>query len=321
MDLGAELDALIAQVREKKPDLAPEEPSTPAQEEPSPAQDEPSASDEMSPPPGRDTTQVQAIADQVMAEAETGSAAEGSDAPADVDDLLTHQINEAINGQSADADAAESAAPDTDQQLAEQLQQVIDEAGASTAPTEVAAEPPAEQADSAVVAQIDEMLAEQADDSVAGDFETVNDVLAAQATESQVHATDDAERPEDAVADEGDSAPHEAVSPQPVASGESEFNATAQDVARELDERPESDATADPVAAGRVKGTVGRVGRLKPVVVVSAKVLRRGCGLANRPIRRLSAGSQNMVGYVGLLLLFPGTVMCCYGVIRRLLGG
>lgn len=312
MDLGADLDVLIAQIREKQPDSVAEVPAAPAQE-------------------------ISPFVAKIKTESETGSApGEQLGAPDGVDGLVAQQVNEQINGESDHVGDTETSGSEPDQQFARQVKQLIDEAAASAEP---ATEQPVGQGDSASVAQIDDLLAERADDAVAGDFETVNDVLAAWAAEPQavsaepgadtvevvaadgaagaeLDVTGDLDRPKDVVVDEGDRGPCQAEVDRSVAAAEPEFNATAQDVARELDEQPEFNATADPT-----QGTVRWAPRPKPVVVASAGVLRHGCGLANWPIRQLSVGSQNMIGYVGLLLLFPGTIMCCYGVIRLLLGG
>lgn len=319
MDLGVDLDVLIAQIREKQPDSVDEAPAAPAQE-------------------------ISPFVNEIKTESETGS--EPGEQPGDpdgVDGPVAQQVNEQIGGESDHVGDTETSGSEPGQQFVRQVEQLIDEAAASAEP---ATEQPVGQGASASVAQIDDLLAERADDAVAGDFETVNDVLAAWAAEPQAVAAEpgvdtaevvaadgaaeaeldvigDLDRPEDVVVDEGDRGPCQAEVDRSVASAEPEFNATAQDVARELDEQPEFDATADPVGASAdsTQGTARWAPRPKPVVVASAGVVRHGCGLANRPIGRLSVGSRNMIGYAGLLLVFPGTIMCCYGVIRLLLGG
>lgn len=195
----------------------------------------------------------------------------------------------------------------------------------------------AEKDDAAAMSldDIDQMLADEADEAVAGDFETPNEVFTGAAGEAkaatsspQAAAKPDADsitdspddyKEEDAASDEdfdfGGSfeSTEEIITQevgQPAGSGKAKgLSADAQAVARELDEQPENQAHRINAGTGSSAGSSDS--RSLPRMAAFAKVpnvARHVCATISRPMEAVAPQTRDLVGYIGLITLFWGTV-------------
>lgn len=205
----------------------------------------------------------------------------------------------------------------------------------------------ASDAEGETVEQIDEMLADMADEAVAGEFETVADVLAMEAAGETPRGTSLAEQESDADADglegadddlagdfaspdelldsDGDDMDFDGAFEAPEDLEPAAVGASASDVSDELDSQPESAAGAgrrrrqqsnDDDEDGRPGDdarTGGFASRVRRMVITAAheapEHARNTCAVLNRPLRRVSPQTRNLVGYAGLMTLFFGTTL------------
>ncbi|MCC7407680.1 MAG: hypothetical protein IT442_06385 [Phycisphaeraceae bacterium] len=337
-DLSQQLDDLLAEIEHQEPGFAQaaglgmkgEEPSRPADEPAAPVRPEPTPMNvEATPAPGA-----------------SPAPATAAEKPADD---LDAQIQELLDGAKALEDAAPVRAAPTPAAGAASAKEAAAArpADAEAFPTEAAAqgiaqdeqatEAPAARAaasaaDPGLMQQIDELLASEADKAVAGEFETVDDVLGdeqvAAATPIPPAPTPD-EAPGSAEAGAG----------QTPAGG-----ATAKDVAAELDQDLVSAAPASeqdtpaaekragktPEAAAAAEGNAeptseAAVAEQEEMLPAGEPVIRRGallqfCTAVNAPVRKLSPPSRRIVGYVALLTLFNGSAFTIMALLRSMFG-
>lgn len=192
--------------------------------------------------------------------------------------------------------------------------------------------------------QIDELLASEADKAVAGEFETVDDVLGDEQIAAPVPI------PPTPAAEVSAEAPQ-----APASGGAQAGGATAKDVAAELDQdlvaaapAPETEPEAEPQAVSKAKQQKGDVKPAAPTdaqaapeageeeseqaveeqaetlplpePVIRTSSLLRFCTALNAPVRRLSPPSRRVVGYVALLTLFNGSAFTIMALLRSMLG-
>lgn|GEM_PF-6468600 len=340
LDIDGQLDALLEQIEQAEPGLiARDAPRSPAPEPAVSPADLLEGSFES----------VEAVVEPVEAAAEP-----------------------AVEATSATPAEATPAAPAPDEaidtsglDLASQIQQLLDDARTHHAEPSSAASSPAPAAPVAPAAMprpvkpapaasaeqdalpetlniqdIDQMLAEEADQALAGDFETIHEVLAAeQLPEAPVTpdpepvamspspASPAAPPAQEAAEDdelEGSFEEPDAVLQQAAmaSTGRSELSEDARAVAQELDDQPENRVRAaaaqstpaatpseDRETAAPAPSLIHRgfafVGR---ELVVLTELVRQLCVLISRPMASLTPQSRDMVGYVGLITLFWGGV-------------
>jgi hypothetical protein len=192
-------------------------------------------------------------------------------------------------------------------------------------PTAASAAAPA-QPEVVDIKQIDALIAQSADDAVAGDFETIDDVLKTQggagSAKPAAAAAGHDEHADAAAAggeDDADAIEGDFSTPEQLISG-----ATATDVAAELDAdakgsgkratRSAAPAAAEPAAVQEQKAA--RAARRALLLAMFIARLRQTCAKLNGPMQRVSPETRNLVGLIGLLTLFNGSVV----VIGKLLG-
>jgi len=337
--------------------------------------------------------QVQELLDQDRAEEEIAQASDDA-VEDDADDQSVPpadaQPDEPVPESQADAnDASEEVASDTDP-LGVQIDQLLDmakeqeagqgedtpttlppdeeisDASAKAPQAETSGQPAMADAgasegksDSEAVKDLDSILADSADDAVAGDYETIEQVLAEEqaATAAPAAQTDTTTpeaafpaEPDDDELPEGmfeapeqiqagkDPRPPEVAEPVAAPAGGGDFTARAEDVAKELAEQPESlppEPEAPPVTptpkptptpgvrrGSRSRSIAAAVGsRLVGVAGRTPEVALQVCTTINKPVRKLPAEWQNTVGYVGLLTLFNATLILIYGLLSTAFAG
>lgn len=182
------------------------------------------------------------------------------------------------------------------------------------------------------VERIDEKLAAQVDQMVAGDFESVEELLSVEELKSFAETTSPI-APEP-TAQEAEGAFKTIESPMEVAFESVEelltatdeedsqgFDAKAEDVARELDQRPVAEAATTPaqdlptqkvgqkpIGPDLARWNVLFLGIWRAVTDFEPR-LRQVCTLINMPLLRSSPDTRNVVGYVGLITLFNASVI------------
>lgn len=185
---------------------------------------------------------------------------------------------------------------------------------------------------------IDQMLADEADEAVAGDFETISDVVAPIAAASDaadkkkpaLQAADaNASQNKDALAQDTDAADDDELdfdgsfeTTQDIITqddqqstrtgGAGNFSADAAAVARELDDQPERqnrNANGSKNSAGS-SGVAGRISKTSSLAAFSKvpDVARSVCVTISRPMEAVAPQTRDLVGYVGLITLFWGSV-------------
>lgn len=308
---------------------------------------------------------------------ETGVRAPAADAATEAEAVPAAGVDAGTVDETGGGAVSDLSADELSSELDDLMARAVSGAAAD-APARVPAadaEGPAPEADLAAqatdheaVAEVDDRLAADADSAIAGEFETVTDVLqdgGGEPLQEQVEAPDgaapsdqtprheqpalhdeaelegDFEPPEEVLADElqgptepeadpstlgepsgsdgtdqqADDTVHEhAGTAEAAALGAGGFDADAATVAAELDAEPAArgatdgpESSSDTVGPGRVSGTIRLLG---------GDVLEACCGSLNRPLSSLSPQSRQLVGYVGLLTLFNGAVLCIYALVR-----
>lgn len=262
-------------------------------------------------------------------------------------DELDEQVGQMLTAASepAAAPSGDTAAPAdvVGDDLANQIQSLLDDVKAQEEANAAAPAPPVahvvrvqkpatEAERAAALKDLDNLLAAAADDAVAGEFETVNEVLAtyqqaqaskaakpspAEPTPSEPAApvTGDAEAPpatsEVATTPEPE---HEAATvEQVIASASSSDGATAADVARELDTQPEQQVQtqADPPAPAAAEPDP----QPSPDPTPTARPRKAFDGLRvlfavlSLPIRNASPGVRGAIGYFALVQFFVAAVL------------
>ena len=248
----------------------------------------------------------------------------------EADDPLTSQIEQLLSGANQQGQKPGAALRLSDDS-------VLDEVPETEPP-----EPPKAAGaidDAEVVAELDQILADSAADAVAGDYETIEQVLA---EESAVTATS-SDMVRDGETDELDlegefetlqqvEAQAEAEVGEPVGAGAAPppaggFTASAKDVARELAEElgptpTPSEAPAARAGAGRrVRSLLARIAA--GLAVVGGRVpdaTYQVCVVISKPMDWVSPGTRNTIGYIGLLTLFNALAVIAYKVLSSVLG-
>ena len=318
LDLGAQLDALINQIREQEPQLVKGAlPAAKDEKDPS-KNDEPpasNASEETSSTEGLDIDLKSPIDALLEQQVET----EGDAAPDDSsEEHLDNQIQELL------VDAASQ--PSSDQ--AEAVAEEPVEEQAATSQESASGQDEDDSKESMTMEAIDELLAEQAEEAVAGDFETVNDVLAAEQakkTEEPV-LLDNESTPTASEIKEEESLEGAFVKPEDVMGEQDDggFDADAEAVAEELDEATNDAATdtADKATDETDPGQADQIKRRRKLnLVIFSTALKHTCRTINRPISRLSPANRQLVGYIALLTVFNGAIFFGFGLIKKMFGG
>ncbi len=265
------------------------------------------------------------------AAAADGDAAPRSAAEADALDAKVAQLaapdgaddtaDEVLAG---DFDTAEQAISQGDDPLADQIQELLDEAK-----TKSHAKPGAN--DGASIGELDQMLAAGADDAVAGEFESLDEVMGAAPPASVIAAANDGREALETNAEDAFASPEEVMK-----ESSSDAAGDAQDVdadAYATVEQVAQDQTPAPapVAAVKTKLESGpapieqedapaeppdRPKRdLQIVLRVNGERLRRTCARINRPLGKYSPDIRNTIGYVGLATLANAVVLILYGLV------
>jgi hypothetical protein len=244
------------------------------------------------------------------------------DAPETPEDELAGVSGTFEDPQQALSSAAAEAAAATP--VAAPAAKAVEPPAAAPAPTAAAAPAQPEVVD---IKQIDALIAQSADDAVAGDFETIDDVLKTQggAGSAKPAAAAGHDEHADAAApageDDADAIEGDFSTPEQLIGG-----ATATDVAAELDadakgsgKRATRSAAAAPAAAEPAQvqeQKAARAARRALLLAMFIARLRQTCAKLNGPMQRVSPETRNLVGLIGLLTLFNGSVV----VIGKLLG-
>lgn len=372
LDLEAELEALFAQIESKEPGIVMggKKPAVPAAApapivaavEAAPAVEQPARVAET---PAAATTATMsdedaaALAD-VFASQGLAAAEEVAAAPAKQglqEDELAAQLQALIEGARQPAMATPAPAPAaepgpafeapaerkgmaalSEDDLANELQSLLD-AAKSPAPAAVAVEePPAsepaqEVLGNAALAQIDQALAKAADEAVAGEFETIDDVMggqapaAARASPTAAPALD-VRGPSKGLDDESELA-GDFASPDDLL-GEKKDAALAA-AAQAASAKPEAEpaihmrlptAAPEPEAAAEGDASAKHFGLLWPILG-PLSVIADGltpalfglCRALNVPAQRLSPEMRSVVGYVALITIFNATCLIVYGLL------
>jgi hypothetical protein len=235
----------------------------------------------------------------------------------------------------------------SDDELASQIQAMLDDArvaeASSDSTTPMAAAPAlaaneADDADADVPIQaIDEMLAEAADDAVAGEFETVDEVLATQTAQAEassikvklpnasaIHAA--AQMPpagEVEPADDHDLVEGSFETPEQLLKAGRDAAATVTDAETAAVTQVlvgsaaavSAELKADKTRTAPHTKKPAPAPQRRPLIVTCDHNLRRILGLLNRPLDTVSPPLRNAIGVVGLLTLFNGGAMLLYSML------
>ena len=179
---------------------------------------------------------------------------------------------------------------------------------------------------------IDALLADQANDAVTGEFETINDVLAAK--QAEMGRTDQPLTDQLPVERQGADPPPQDEEEQYL---EGTFDTpknvieddpaegSSQSIARELDEQPEAieidasknDESTGPKSILEDSADPEELGK-KPIVAVLTAAVKHGSYVTNLPISRLSESKRQLVGYVAMLTLFNGAMWFGFNLIKAM---
>lgn len=204
------------------------------------------------------------------------------------------------------------------------------------------------QADAALD-EIDTLLAEQAEEAIDGDFDTPEDVLAAERPAPRVAGREEGvdddvmpmhiEEPDM----EGSFDTPDVIEATAEQSGNTivgldddeadhAFDASADDVAAELDSQPElstkkrkpaAPKAAEPAPAqtGNVRQRLAELARnLHPTRLgEQTQTLKSVCEAVNSPLERVSPSTRDMIGYIGLITIFNAGVLIAWRVAMSLL--
>lgn len=196
--------------------------------------------------------------------------------------------------------------------------QTVDLPIPSTQPPETPAQAPAPTAQVAETLPLDEQAPPAAQGS--SDGGKPDDTPA----QGAVGAVADAPAAASEAPARGAAAPPQPAQPSGTAATASAFNATAQDVARELeDDKKASDATGMPAP----KGPEGKVAQTPTAGEVPVKQPSRSlvgqwvwdlCAALSRPVGGLSPQLRAVLGYVALATLINGLLLTAWGLLKML---
>ncbi len=323
LDLESQLDALLDQIDQAEPGLVARKPAEPAAALAVAVAEPPAAAE---PPVDADSDAGLDLASQIQQL---------------LDDARTQQPSSAFSAvaEPAGTPVAEAAVPP-------QPEPVV-------APQPASLSPAAQTPDTAMASEtlnieaIDQMLADEADQALAGDFETITEVLA---TENLPEVSAPAQRESAAPVASAVSAPPtgeeeddlegsfeepETVLQAATASADTGLSEDAKAVARELDDQPEnrsrasragdSQDTVPPAASDRRRAARPSAFKsLGRTVLVELKalpeLLRVACEAINRPLAALTPHTRDMVGYAGLITVFWGSVTLVGKLVSVLMG-
>ena len=295
--------------------------------------------------------------------ASTAAAARPASRPeASQPDPLTADDVSADASEITDAAAVDAALQSFDQNDFEPAAPVEESAeppqAAATRPTTTAqassrpADPPQDHAmgETLNIDDIDQLLADDADNALAGDFETISEVLAteqlpdippqpsrlagatpapaaqpapaAAAPASPEASATPAESQEFEDELEGSFEEPEAVMQSAAESPSSTLSPGAMAVAQELDDQPENRVRAsakqdsqdappestDQPAPARPSAIAAMARTVLAELKTAPELIRSTCEIINRPLVALTPQTRDMIGYIGLITLFWGSV-------------
>ncbi len=174
--------------------------------------------------------------------------------------------------------------------------------------------------------ELDELIAENADGAVAGEFETVSQVMDGKAETDEEASGSAAESTAALEAASAQAAAKQAqdgalagdfASPDELLNS-SDAAATAADVAQELDEQPERqlqeyssvavvEDAAEPASRKTLRASLARMARWEPAA-------RRACAVVNRPVLKLRPEMRDTLGWVAITIAGPGLILFLYGL-------
>jgi hypothetical protein len=209
---------------------------------------------------------------------------------------------------------------------AESAQELVTSTGDAAVGGDAASPPPGE------IKQLDEFLAGQADDAVAGDFETVHDVMAAQqavAADGRQGVVEPAASPDKDSGNGGatstcidNSTVDATTSPcddeQGTYGGQRPHGVGERKAAQAPGPRPSPTAAATPSAtAGAPKKRRPMLPRLGATAVRTTAAAVRGalaatrgaCTALSAPLNRLPENQRNLLGYAGVISLINGALL------------
>ncbi len=314
-DLEAELNQLLAQMTSGESAKS----SSSAKSEPTPTPTPPTEVESSS------DASISALADALMADAGEGK----SPAPVEsvgedlVGDALAQQIQELLDDAEAQLDSADFLDPSQLSMSDTAADNAADPAADSTQKTGATAPVAASAAavDSSTVAagvvsassnlpddpqaiqkaveKLDDSLAQEADEAMAGDFETVADVVGSQsATNGNDAWNQETQNPlAGATQAGGDHGSVVSTDPNTPAAG---AGASAQDLANELDTQPEKAA----LSTAEIQDPPAPSKRRKPLT----HRLRAALAAANGPVATLSPSNRDLVGYTGAVTIMTAVL-------------
>lgn len=346
LDLEAQLDLLLNQIEQTEPDILPPEvspgnsPGSPetsstSQEFPSEAAFSAQDADQteaMSPPHEDDephadaqdpvgldlAAQIQQLLDDDRGDASPAVTLTGT--PPRVDPHEEVEAAPAMQPEQAASHEQTAAAPAVFEQPPPPQEDTSQDASTDPSDTDSDADPVLS------IDDIDQMLAQEADQAVAGDFHSVHDVLGGQETESSTTSDDPQAdmmaQPVDPDGFDGSfDAPDELLDES--STSRAGYAADAQAVARELDDQPEHrqpPSTTDPADDDPRPGRLAMLRDTGLMAIQSApSFLKQLCATINRPLAGMTPHSRDMVGYVGLITVFWGSVTLAGKIILTLL--
>ena len=257
-------------------------------------------------------------------------------------DQSTQQVQAPSRNQESPADAEPGTASEdlVGNDLANEIQGVLDDAATESEPVQPSAadDPVAEQVLPPSITEIDQLLAKGADEAVAGDFETVQEVLIAEGLleegpqcgppDEAAPSVPYANLPQAAGKQQQDSDPEigsEAYDaalreqePPSTADPDLESASTGLNDPADIPTDVRADGADEPADAWGLDGTEtptpGRTrrGALAALLASGPVVgdhLYRACAVVNGPMGRLSPGVRNLVGCVGLIQVFWASVL------------
>lgn len=291
-------------------------------------------------PVEQDTVAADTNDDEV--DAEPVQDGQSQDESSKAGDALVMQIQELLDDARAaqtDIESAYKANEDDEQSTTVETEDgAPQDAVAEQGPAIEVAEGPKD----AALDEIDTMLAEHAEEAIDGDFDTPEDIVAAdrpapQVAGAQTGVDDEVEpmhlaepdlegsfeAPEVLASTDAD-ADRAASQSENEAGGD--FDSDAADVAAELDSQPELATTkADrkskkSESSAEVGATAGIRDRLALLVHQmhpsriggQTQTLKAICETVNAPLDRTSSATRDMIGYIGLITLFNATCLLAY---------
>ena len=346
-DLAKQLDDLLAQIEEAQPGVldGPQDQVDIVMSEDSDS----GTADDVTARPQVAASYDQAEAAPVPALPDDSPAQEPQAGPSDEVDVLAQQILSLIGEpQSSDTDRdSQDAGAQPSPPAAEppSPQPAAINVAASSSPLNTADTSAGLDGEAAtqIVQQIDELLAAEADGAIAAEFDTTQSVLDDPAapppppTEDALRvideASEDSRSPSDddaaglAHAAQASQAARAAVEAQFADAARNRtaqrvqpegFVATAEDVAKELDEQPEPPTQAADIHPHDAETDQKPPRTVPPIVITCRKAAFVACRAINRPLYRFPQEVRHAVGWVGLITLFNGTVLTLYGLMKAI---